>query len=553
MKTSELNSVELRILDITYRSVEDNIRNGNLSQDDLDNMHISLESLTAEMPLTLETAVYLKDNPDGRLAGFLRSCHNYYAQQQRLHTAHLSEVTEEWNEAERKLAQQFLECEAWPICEPSEDHFNIIIADTQCLKAAICFDCFETDLTPECYDAFVGSIDLQKEDDGFLLSVELFSPLTNTVRPYTLKAQYVSCHYTVLDGMICRPISDQPWGRILNFFGEMVQKAETVGLNERESALLPLAREMLLMTDDEKFSRKNLRYSYPLIRQLLSRHDQNHDLKILDRIESHDTSSIRYSLAAETFFDALIEPRHYHVWKDVYDQICQSQREYARPQPVNYRSIADDILVRSGFEKRDDEWTALEKVRGWHQFHSRDLSDTVINQRVRFHLTSQQTDREIIFYCVSDRYIKENNSCLNQALFFTVPINELREFHYTLPPEGFEPESFRTFMNGLVKAIRYETITTQESNYLNYRGLTMEKHTLGQLLLTMTLFSLFFGIPFSLLFALITWLDEGLSDALLSLKIALILFLLLIPLGAIIWYAVEIIRQALFKKTANEK
>lgn len=495
MKTTDLNTFEILFLADAYQHLLELTPDIDIDSDMVRGMTIDPDDSASLIPLpvSVETATYLKENPDGRVFDLLQNCYRICQRSSQSRRSRLEEIVGEWPQKEKNAVTALLDVDEWPVSYQEEDHFIIQLAKTQLFETRLVFEGAQSDIPADCPGLYCGFLEIAKEDGRITLKVEIMDPLSSQGKIYHLNADDMRVCLDVYNGMINRPLFGEPWSYLLGFFSELKLKCQSAELNERERQLLPLAEELLLLCDEEAHSSSHQKNTYPLFRQLLGEYKASQIIRKLDKIESHFSDDIINSTRAELLLTTEMNDREYYpVWKHLCDLAVLSQQEY----PVRYENdgqlTADEVLRENGFTFTGEDYRMTRKLKGLHYIKSDSISD-VITGKVEHHVFLIRTAEGLQINGCTITEPKKNISYPDffSTLFYVYPLNHYLSYTYCYQDGQFDRQQFTEFLNCALSCFRLEKLSADQRSVLGIEAAEKERFDLGTSVLISVVGTLF--------------------------------------------------------------
>ncbi|MBO4219100.1 MAG: hypothetical protein J5887_06355 [Erysipelotrichaceae bacterium] len=440
----------------------------NLSPDMIEGVGVDLDDhlLLGPFVFSMETVAYLKDNPDGQVYHLLKECHHLYHDFDDKRRQRFNEIIAQRPEAERKQLAGLLELEHWPSCRKEGSQYVIELSGNQLFSCELILENYESDIPADHQGIPIAMTEMTKEENSYLLKASFFDPVSAAEKNGSISFDDFKVQTRVYNGLANRPII-APWSYLLDFFRELTAKAEIMDVNEKESGLLPIARELILLNDDEVHMASHTMYTYPQLRKLLEERSAAKILKTLDKIESHYSDSVVYSTSAENLLSLDMQGLEYYpVWQQLYQQARESQQDYPARYACDYGETARQVLEENGFSHCGDDYRTAGKLKGLHYFGG-DSFDVVGFQKVEHYvrIVPVSTGVEVYGNLVVD--CRKNHPDFFSTMFAEFPGNHLLSYLYRTDEESFDREAFASFLRSCLSAFRLEKLTDQQRQELN--------------------------------------------------------------------------------------
>ncbi len=397
-----------------------------------------------------------------------------------------------------RALKQIVEDEVFPEWTNTQDGIEIVIENSKALYRTITL--YNCTASYELRENYIKSAFLSYSvtADTYTLAITL----GDDSKQYLRFSNAVLGTPQVFDCMETYFLAENPWRHLSHIAIMILSKAESApeGLNQKEKELVPLLRELSYFSGATELY---FEWSFPCLISYAEKHGHKNMVKALNGVKKEKRSYLRaYSLS-----NTLSHFRYRPLWREIYEKIKNSQREYkdralvtASPEMrFEYAQTVDRVMHSHGFTGAYPDYVKKDRTHGIISANSYGMSYIIGNEKNAVHrvhcVESYADDQRItVEFLCGTAFLKKGDS------------GEDADIHYCM---------FDSKGKTLFTVVRYDDVhtTLEQAAEIAAKRATLKKLTAEQRkaisvtgvppLFTFLFMFIFAGGAFSILFTLV--------------------------------------------------
>ncbi len=380
----------------------------------------------------------------------------------------------------------------------------------------------------DCFAAIELSLSL--EGALYCLSGEMFDAMTDDYRVYRFTfedAETVTEVYNAINS-IC--LWDHPWNFLVTAASGIVAKAYLPGAhcNNQELAMLPLLTEIAVLDDWDELP-EDFPFTFPALKALARKHHCHALATSFEALSQKAADSDDYTAQVQKIIEKLCDQSVEPLWREIFDQICQSQESYPNkadqccPSTVLHatREAICNHMAQYGFSGEYPNFQKVGPLQGVHlegSYNTAYVLGPKAHMVSRIHCIETVIDRELTVQFLCGTALLNDGEPLPDIYSCLFNAGGRRLFHHTeystlLYEPNFEytPQDLSLCVAVAAKKSQLQRLTKDEQH--SYSG--MREASLRTFLMFLLVIGGVFGLAMTAVFALITmgvtWIVSGSS------------------------------------------